>query len=479
MKSIWSDNCNISKRQDLNENINTDVVVIGAGMAGILTAYMLKQRGFQVIILEANEIASGMTKNTTAKITAQHNLIYDKLITDFGEEKAKQYAIANTLAVDNYRELIEQENIKCHFRNKSAFVYTLDDMTKIQKEIEAAKQLGINARLAVNTPLPFEIKGAVEFENQAQFNPLEFIKAITKDLVIYENTMVQTIEDNVVITNKGKVLAKSIVMATHYPFINAPGYYFMRMHQQRSYVVAFENAAQLDGMYIDADENGFSFRNYEDLLLIGGAGHRTGENQTGGCYETLRKHGLKWYPNANERYFWSAQDCMTLDGVPYIGQYSNTTPNLYVATGFNKWGMTSSMVSAMIISDMISEKQNVFSEIFSSQRFNVSASAKNLIKDGTKAVSGLMTQAFLIPKEKLVELPNSHGGIVEYNGQKVGVYKDEEGKTFMVSTKCPHLGCQLEWNPDELSWDCPCHGSRFDYKGNIIDNPSIHGLETK
>ncbi|RPF42363.1 glycine/D-amino acid oxidase-like deaminating enzyme [Hydrogenoanaerobacterium saccharovorans] len=479
MESVWSARCKLPKYQALNGDLKADTVVIGAGMAGILTAYFLNQQGVSTVVLEANEIASGVTKNTTAKITTQHNLIYDTLITDFGEEQAGQYAQANMQAVRQYQKIIEQRGISCHFEQRPAYVYSLDNAERIQKEVDAANRLGIKAEFTTHTDLPFGVRGAVKFPNQAQFNPLEFLKDIASDLTIYEHTMVREVKDNTVITDNGKILAKNIVVATHYPFINVPGYYFMRLHQERSYVVALENAPQLDGMYIDADEDGYSFRNYDDLLFLGGAGHRTGKNRAGGCYEHLQAAAKDFFPQATIRYQWSAQDCIPLDGVPYIGSYSATTPNLFVATGFKKWGMTSSMVAATLLADQIIGKENPNAEVFSPQRFKVNASIGNLMKDTAQAVSGLSSQLLSVPAAELEQLEKGHGGIVEYEGEKVGVYKNEQGEVFVVSTKCTHLGCQLEWNPDELTWDCPCHGSRFDYKGKLIGNPAMRDLQTE
>ncbi|MGT2617118.1 NAD(P)/FAD-dependent oxidoreductase, partial [Clostridium perfringens] len=372
MKSVWSESCKFRKREALNKDIKTDVLVIGAGIAGILTAYMLKQKGREVVLIDAAEIASGNTKNTTAKITSQHDLIYSKLIAEFGEEKARQYAKANELAIKKYKEIIEYKRIECDFEEKPAYVYSLNEVDVLKEEVEAAKNLGIDAEFVQEVNLPFKIKGAVKFNNQAQFNPLKFLRGISNELVIYENTRALEIKENLVVTSGGNITANNIVVATHYPIMNAPGYYFMKMHQERSYVLALENTSEIDGMYIDLNKEGYSFRTYNNLLLLGGISHRTGENEEGGSYDELRKVVKKLYPKAKEKYYWSAQDCMTIDGIPYIGRYSNETPNIYVATGFNKWGMTSSMVSAMIISDMILEKENDFSEIFSPRRFDLS-----------------------------------------------------------------------------------------------------------
>ena len=476
MKSVWSESCKFRKREALNKDIKTDVLVIGAGIAGILTAYMLKQKGREVVVIDAAEIASGNTKNTTAKITSQHDLIYSKLITEFGEEKARQYAKANELAIKKYKEIIEDKRIECDFEEKSAYVYSLNEVDVLKEEVEAAKKLGIDAEFVQEVNLPFKIKGAVKFNNQAQFNPLKFLRGISNELVIYENTRALEIKENLVVTSGGNITANNIVVATHYPIMNAPGYYFMKMHQERSYVLALENTSEIDGMYIDLNKEGYSFRTYNNLLLLGGISHRTGENEDGGSYDELRKVAKRLYSKAKEKYYWSAQDCMTIDGIPYIGRYSSETPNIYVATGFNKWGMTSSMVSAMIISDMILEKENDFSEIFSPRRFDLSLSINNIANDLIETAKNFIAQKAYIPSSEIEHIKNGHGGIIEYNGEKVGVYKNKEGKEFFVSTKCTHLGCQLSWNADELTWDCPCHGSRFDYKGRLIGSPATKDL---
>ena len=254
--------------------------------------------------------------------------------------------------------------------DKDAYVYSLDNTESLEDEYNAAKKLGIDAELVDEVNLPFKVKGALKFKNQAQFNPLKFLKPISEKLTIYENTRALDITEEISVVTKDdiKIKANKIIVATHYPFLNTPGYYFMRMHQERSYVLALENAQDVNGMYKDIDKNGYSFRNYKNLLIFGGVAQRTGENEEGGAYEKLRKAAKELYPNSIEKYHWSAQDCMTLDNIPYIGHYSSKTPDIYVETGFKKWGMTTSMVAAMIISDMILEKENDFSEIFSPRK---------------------------------------------------------------------------------------------------------------
>ncbi|MDO5518289.1 MAG: FAD-binding oxidoreductase, partial [Clostridium sp.] len=381
MESVWSESCKLKKREELNGDLETDVLIVGAGIAGVLIGYYLKDSGKKVVLIDSKEAFSGNTKNTTAKITSQHDLIYSKLISEFGEEKARHYAYANELAIKKYKEIIEEKNIDCDFEEKSAYVYSIHDIDKIREEVEAAKIVGIDAEFVDKTELPFKVNGAVKFNKQAQFNPLKFLSVISEELTIYENTTAIEIGENKVVTDKGTITAEHIVIATHYPIMNAPGYYFLKMHQERSYVLGLENAGTLDGMYLDMDKGGYSFRTYKNFILLGGISQRTGENDKGEGYEKLRRGAKVIYPQAKERYYWSAQDCMTIDGIPYIGRYSEKTPNIYVATGFNKWGMTSSMVSAMIISDMICGIENDFCDIFSPKRFDLSSSVKNIAKD--------------------------------------------------------------------------------------------------
>ena len=432
-KSIWNDNTNIPERPPLSGDITRDVLIIGGGLCGILCAYFLHQQGIDYVLVEGDRIASGITKNTTAKITSQHGLIYTKLIKQLGIEKAKCYLTANQMALSEYEKLCQ--GINCDFKKRNAYVYSLNDRAKIENEVKAVNSLGFDASFVQKTELPFKISGAIRFENQAQFDPLKFISTISKELNIFENTFVYALAPNQAITNKGTIKANSVIVATHFPFLNKHGNYFLKLYQERSYVSAFNNVPVLNGMYLDENKSGLSFRFYKDTLLIGGSNHRTGKQSTG--WKPLNDFAKEYYPDAKLQFEWSTQDCMSLDNIPYIGQYSKNTPNLYVATGFNKWGMTSSMVSAMILSDIIQGRKNEFSEIFSPQR------------------SILKPQLFINGFESAVNLLTP------------------------TSKRCPHLGCALKWNKFEHTWDCPCHGSRFEENGHIIDNPAMKNKDFK
>lgn len=472
MESIWTAETEIRKREPLAEDLETQAVVIGAGLAGMLTAYYLEQAGIQAVVLEADRIGSGQTKNTTAKITSQHGLVYDRLIRTFGHSMAKHYAQANEAAIEEYERLVLELGIDCDFVRCPAYLYSQEETVLLKRETEAAKRLGIIASFDTRSELPFPVAGVTKFEGQARFQPLKFLEKLGERVTVHEQTKALKVEGNQVITDRGRITAKHIVFAAHFPFANMPGYYFARMYQERSYVVALEGAGALEGMYLGIDPGGLSFRPQGELLLLGGGSHRTGLNKGGGKYEMLRSKAADLYPDCRESASWSAQDCVTLDGIPYIGCFSRREPEWYVATGFGKWGMTSSMAAAILLTDQICGRENPCGEVFSPQRLHPMTSAKPFLTEGTYAAVNLLKQTFAPPREKLDRLLPGQGGVVEYNGQKAGVYKAEDGQIFAVSVKCPHMGCQLVWNPDEKSWDCPCHGSRFDYRGRLIDGPA-------
>ena len=446
MESVWMEDREIRKRKPLSGDMEVPAVVLGAGLAGILTAYYLKQAGIRSVVLEADRIGSGQTKNTTAKITSQHNLIYSRLIRSFGYQMAEHYASANEAAIEAYERLIQEKEIDCNFIRCPSYLYTHTDTELLKQEADAAESLGIKASYGTDCELPFRVAGVTRFERQAKFHPLKFLAKIAEEVEVYEQTKVLKVEDRRVETALGTVIADHIVFATHYPFINIPGYYFARMYQQRSYVVALEGAKRLEGMYLGIDSDGLSFRNCGEILLLGGASHRAGVNKgfktfVGDRYGYLRIRSQEIYPQCREVSRWSAQDCMTLDNIPYIGRFSKRRAYWYIATGFGKWGMTSSMVSARILSALITERDCPEADIFSPSRHFTAQTAKELVVHGAYTVKGLAKH--LLPSKKEVIIPN-----------------------------CPHMGCRLEWNPAEESYDCPCHGSRFDREGHLIDNPA-------
>lgn len=432
MSSVWTETVKMPEFGTLKRDIRTNVLIIGGGMAGILCAYFLQQAGVDYCLLEGREICSGVTQNTTAKITAQHGLIYDKLLRYGGRERAGLFLKANQLAVKRYRDL--GWLIDCDMEEADAFVYERENRKKLERELRALEHLGYPAEFIEHPNLPFETAGAVRFEKQAQFHPLKFAASIAKNLQIYEHSPVREMTEYFALTDKGSVAAEKVIVATHFPFINRRGSYYLKMYQERSYVLALKQAARVDGMYIDGEKGGLSFRNYGDFLLFGGGGERTGKKKDG--FEQLRGAARRYYPDAEIVTEWATQDCMSLDGMPYIGKYSSHTPDLFVASGFHKWGMTGAMLSAIILSDLVQGKENEFAHIFSPSR---SILKPQLAVNAWEAMKGIL---------------KPYGGC-----------------------RCSHMGCVLQWNAGEQTWDCPCHGSRFACTGEVLDNPALHQMK--
>lgn len=431
MNSLWSATAQNRRFPTLEGDKRAEVVIIGGGLAGLMCLKELSDRGVDCVLLEAKTIGSGVTCNTTAKITFQHGLIYDKLIKKYGTEKADMYLSANRNAVEKFRKM--SDIYPCDFEEKDAFIYSETDREKIEREIRAYQKLGVPAEFCSEIPLPVSCAGAVRISSQAQFHPLKFMYGVSENLRIYENSKVTEFLPGKVKCEKGSVSAEKIIVATHFPIINKHGAFPLKLYQHRSYVIAVDNAPDINGMYLDEKENGFSFRNYKDMLLIGGGDHRTGK--PGGGYDVLKDFCRKNYPDSAERYHFATQDCMSLDSMPYIGRYSGRTENVFVATGFNKWGMTSSLVAADILSDMVTGIKNPYAELFAPDR------------------SVLHPQLF------------------------ANIFHSFTGLITPTVPRCPHLGCALKYNKEEHSWDCPCHGSRFSENGELIDNPATDDLK--
>ena len=535
MNSLWLNfNENKNKFKELDKNISADVCIVGAGIFGLTCGYYLTKKGFNVVILEKEpEIASKTTGHTTAKITSQHNLIYKYLIDSLGVSEAKHYLCANQEAIENIYQIIKDENIDCDFERQDSYVYTnnADELEKNKLENEAVNLLGFNSEFVTSTPLPFDALGAIKFPNQAEFNPIKYAyglaDCITKNSgEIYIDSLVKNIqkENNNFITSCKDYVVKS-------KYVIRLGYYFLKMYQSTSYVIAVDIGDKtFDGMYINSEQPTFSYRfaNYSGsggkrLLLVGGADHKTGSKiDLSNAYNILEDEVRKYYPDCKVLYKWITEDCITLDKIPYIGEFSHSMPNMYIGTGFNKWGMTSSNVAGNIIVDKILGKENEYEDVFKATRLHPiknNAELGNMIKE---TANSLVINKFKVAEvgfngiEKLTDangsainskddhneahiddgnftktendsmhvsgnlfavLENDTGHVLEYKGQKIGVYKDTNGRIFTVKPICTHLGCLLSWNNLDKTWDCPCHGSRFDYMGHQLYNPAIRDLD--
>lgn len=430
MDSLWLTEAGLPSFPALYGDLSTDVLVIGGGLCGLLCAHALTEAGVGCALIEAGRIMHGVSGRTTAKITSQHRLIYDRLIRSLGVEAAQRYGAANEEALARYRNLCA--GIDCEFEEKDAVVYDRASSAALEREWAAMARAGLHATFEEALPLPFPVAGALRLPHQTQFHPVKFAAAIAGGLNLFEHTAALAWDGRAVVTPHGKITAKKIIVATHFPLFNKHGAYFMKLYQHRSYVLALRGAPDVGGMYIDAQETGLSLRTSGDLLLLGGGSHRTGK--PGGGDDALRAQAASCYPQAQIACQWATQDCMTLDGLPYIGQYARSTPDLYVATGFGKWGMTLSMAASTLLRDLVLGRENPYAALFSPSR---SMMKPQLFVNGFEAISSLLTP---------------------------------------TRPRCPHMSCALKWNAQEHTWDCPCHGSRFTKAGRRINEPAAGDL---
>jgi glycine/D-amino acid oxidase-like deaminating enzyme/nitrite reductase/ring-hydroxylating ferredoxin subunit len=492
--SYWRESVDIPSFEPLKEDLEVDVVVVGGGLTGIVSANLLIQEGLSVALIEASRVLNGTTGHTTAKITAQHQLFYHEMIQHMGKTKARLYYEANKKAMDFYQETAKKLNIDCDLSVQDAYVYATTDtsVTKLEKEYEAYTTLGIPGELVDQIPFPLKIKRALVMKNQLQCHPLKFLVPLLNDFVkkggkVYEGTMAVDVEKNkkpTVITRDGRRLpCQWVVSASHFPFYEWQGLYFTRMYASRAYVLAVKTEKPYPGgMYINAESPSRSLRSAkidgEEMVLVVGEDHKTGQGlDTSIHYEKLAQFGEKVLGIKEIKYKWSAQDLFTIDKVPYIGEITQSYPNILVATGYKKWGMTSGVVAAHIMKDIILDRDNPYRKVFAPNRFYADPSLKEFLLLNGDVAKHLIQGKLDVIDRSPEELGPSEGGVVLYKGGRRGAFRDEDGKLYIVDTTCTHMGCELEWNSGDRSWDCPCHGSRFNYKGEILEGPAEKPLK--
>lgn len=481
-----------SNYPQLQNDLKIDVAIIGGGISGLLSAYWLQKAGVQTAIFEAQEIAKGTSAHTTAKITAQHGLKYAYLKKISGEI-AVIYAAANQAAIKHYHTIIKENNFTCDFTSQTAYLFTQEEkyIEKIKQETKAAESLGFQTNYLTEIPLPINIKAGLAFSQQAQFHPRKFLLALAKKLTrkkvsIYEHTRItqMTLGNNYLLeTSTGKkIIAEKVIMASHYPFYNYPGFTFSKLYLERSYITAVSSEEKFPGgMYINAETPTRSIRSQitpqGELILIAGEHHLTGQSKdTSKHYQALWNFARKHFPIKEKAYHWSAQDCMTLDTLPYVGQLTDQTPGLYLATGYGKWGMTNSMAAAIILKDLIVQGESDWLPAYNPNRKTISASAKTFISQNINK-AGQFIEGKIKPIPSKIKIKPGEGKILNLDGERVGVFLDTDKTLYLVNTTCTHLGCELNWNTAECTWDCPCHGSRFSYQGEIIAGPAVKPLK--
>nr|WP_179107157.1 FAD-dependent oxidoreductase [Sediminibacillus massiliensis] len=492
----WRESVELPQFPSLQQDIEVDIGIVGAGITGITAAYLLTKKGFKVALLDAGKILNGTTGHTTAKITAQHGLIYDELIQNFGLETATAYYDFNKESMEFMKEVIKEHNIDCDYEIQDAFVYTESDhyVNQLKKELQAYEQIGIPRKWAEDIPLDLPVKAAVAMKDQAQFHPLKYLAVLVEYIeenggLIFEDTTAVNAnygKKPMIITRENyKIHCNKIIAASHFPFVGAEAFFSARMHPQRSYVIAVKAGKKYPGgMYINAEQPSRSLRNFsvngEEYWLVGGEGHKTGQGgNTIDYYDKLLDFAQTNFGVEEYGYRWSAQDLVTLDKMPFIGKVTDDQPDILVATGFKKWGITQGTGAAMLISDIISNTDNRYQELFAPTRFHADPDLKEFIKTNSNVSKELIKGKLEYTRKNIEDVGKDEAAVIRIKGMRTGVYRDTDGKVHLVDTTCTHLGCEVNWNSGDRTWDCPCHGSRFSISGEVIEGPAKEPLKKK
>ena len=493
--SVWLDTASDHDFPALDRPLSVDVAVLGGGIVGVSTALLLKRAGMTVAVIEADRVGAGVTGHTTAKLSSLHGLAYARLSSSFGDDGARAHGEANQAGIEQIAQWVEAEQIDCDFRRKPNYTYatTRESLLDIEREVEAAQRAGLPASYTEETDLPYPIAGAVRFEDQAEFHPRRFVLALAALVQgdgshVFEATRATGVSEGRpcrVKTTGPAVTAGAVVVATHFPFLDR-GLYFARIHPERSYALGLRvRGSTPQGMYISADQPTRSVRSHPvsggELLIVGGEGHKTGQGgDTIERYRTLERFGREHWDVESIEYQWSSQDNEAVDHVPYIGKFAPHSRRLYTATGFRKWGLAQGVAAAMILEDLILGRKNPWASLYDPGRMKPLASAKDLVMENAN-VAGRFIGDRLTKRggRDAAELASGEGDIVHLDGDKVAGFRDDDGALHAVSPVCTHLGCQLNWNSGDRSWDCPCHGSRFSPDGEILHGPAVSPLERK
>ncbi|TFJ93872.1 FAD-dependent oxidoreductase [Lentibacillus salicampi] len=492
-QAFWRDSVSLPDFPKLSESLKTEVAIVGGGITGITAAYLLTKQGMKVTLMDAGNLLNGVTGHTTAKITAQHGIIYDEFIQHFGEEKTSLYYEACMNAKQLIEDAIETHHIECDYRQEDAYIFTNEGayVSQLETEKKAYDQLNIPGELTSDMPLEIPVNSVLKMNNQAQFHPLKYLKvlvdeAVNNGLEIYEQTTATDIEyskhPTIVTRDEHRINCNYVIQATHYPFYDGQGFYPVRMYPERSYIIAVKTPENFPGgMYINAESPTRSIRsanmNGEDLWLIGGENHKTGQGRsTMDHYEALHQFAEKQFGISDFVYRWSAQDLTTMDKLPYIGPVTKNEDNVFVATGYRKWGMTNGTIAAKIISDRILNKENPYSDLYTPSRFQADPSVRKFARMNADVAKHMIRGKLEYTNGQVKDLKPDDATVTRVNGQRTGVYKDENNQLYAVDTTCKHLGCEVNWNSGDRTWDCPCHGSRYTYTGEVIEGPAKEPL---
>jgi glycine/D-amino acid oxidase-like deaminating enzyme/nitrite reductase/ring-hydroxylating ferredoxin subunit len=493
--SLWLDTTEDAGFPRLDRPLAVDVAVLGGGIVGVSTALLLKRAGMTVAVVEAERIGTGVTGHTTAKLSSLHGLAYHRISSTFGDAGARAYGEANQAGIEQIAQWVEDEAIECDFRRRPNYTYaaSADSLRDIEREVEAAQRAGLPASYTEETDLPYPVAGAIRFEQQAEFHPRRFVLALAALIPgdgshVFEHTRATGVSEGEpcrVETAGPSLTAANVVVATHFPILDR-GLYFARIHPERSYALGVRvREPPPQGMYISADEPTRSIRSHPvdggELLIVGGEGHKTGQGgDTAERYRTLERFAREHWDVESIEYQWASQDNESVDQIPYIGKLAPLSGRLYTATGFKKWGLAQGVAAGMILEDLILGRQNPWAALYDPGRMKPLASAKDFVKENanvaTRFVGDRLTKR---GGRAAADLQPGEADIAHLDGKRVAAFRDEDGTLHAVSPICTHLGCQVNWNSGDRSWDCPCHGSRFTPDGEILHGPAVRPLERK
>lgn len=494
--SLWLKDGLSSTLPILEEDIDCDVCIVGAGITGITTAYKLNEAGLKVVLIDKAEPINLTSGNTTSKFTFQHSLIYKDLLEKHGAENTRLYYEAQVEALNFVRSLIVEHDIPCDFRETSAIVYATnkEDFEEIKKEQSAYEELNIPYELIDDIPLVKEGYGGLQVANQFELNPVKYLDFLMSYLLdqgvsIFKNTEAKEVvkddtQTHILTSNKKVISCKDLVIATGYPFYEDKGLFFTRLEALRSYLLAFPTTDSLDEniMMISNEKHAHSMRfsktDGTNYLLVGGGGHKVGQADSEmESYRQLINFAKNNFDLDEPAFRWSAQDYRSLDKIPYIGNLTSENENIYVATGFNKWGMASGSLASLLITDLITDTPSKFKEFFEPARGEVKKNIGRFAKANLNVAEEFIKGKVLPVEPELDDLKNDQGAIIKRKGKRLAAYRDKAGKLFASDSTCTHMGCELEYNDGERSFDCPCHGSRFNYDGRVIEGPAHTDLK--
>lgn len=490
--SIWRATAAGNVHDPLHGDVDADVAVVGGGVTGLTCAVLLAEAGADVVLVEARRLGAGTTGGTTGKVTSQHGLIYQELVAHHSEDVAASYGHANQEAIGVVRDLVERHSIDADLDAADAYVYTEDreQLTRMERETEVAQRLGLPASWTDRTDLPFDVAGAIRFDDQAQIHAIRYVHGLAQALTelggrLYEGTRAVGVEQRagrrLVRTTSGDIRASHVVLATLIPIIDR-GFEFARAEPSMEYGIASPaGEAVPHGMYLSAGQPTRSVRHYhaqdEAFVIVVGDGHRTGEDgDTARHHDLLDAFARDRLGAGRPRYRWAAQDFVSVDLLPMIGEAA-LAPQVHVATGFNKWGLTNGTVAATIIADAVAGRDNPYAEMLSTRRATVSASAKRFLEHNLDVAKRFVGDRFSTDGLALDDIPPGAAGVVVVDDEYKAVSRARDGTVTVRSAVCPHLGCIVQWNEAEATWDCPCHGSRYDVDGDVLCGPATTPLE--